>query len=264
MPSVLRRPVDLRYRHQKRGADNFEIAKESLEAIITLTEINFDATGLADLKYYVQQYFDAQRNRIRMTNRLKSRGANAEDEAIELARSLEKAYATAVKRQYASSIPEEIHTWQEVSEGIGALLVAELLGRIGDPRLAEPKFYMVTDEKAVLAYGEPFQRTVRQLYAYCGHGDPTRRRRRGMTAEEVKLAGDPVAKRTVHLMAEACVKVGKGRYNKFYYNRKEYYKDKHPEWNPGHHHNAALRVVGKAILRDLWRVAHGQEAEYGW
>lgn len=34
------------------------------------------------------------------------------------------------------------------------------------------------------------------------------------------------------------------------------------DWNPGHHHNAAIRYTAKAIVIDLWRVSNGQEPRW--
>jgi hypothetical protein len=198
-----------------------------------------------------------------MSNRKGARHSDVPDDIIEQAKQLERAYLKAVRSVYRSTVPENIKEWQESVPGIGDLLIAELIGIIGDPRVAEPRFYVQQGDKTVLATGEPYIRNVRQLYGYVGHGDPERRRRRGMTAEDAKAAGDPIAKRTVHLLAEACVKVGKGPYNELYYNRKDKYTEAHPEWSKGHCHNAALRVVGKAIVRDLWRLASNQEPTFG-
>jgi hypothetical protein len=198
-----------------------------------------------------------------MTNRKNTRYSDVPDDVIDMALELERAYLSAIRRTYKKIAPQNIQDWQINTPGIGDLLVAELLGIIGDPRVAVPKFYVKQDENFVLATGEPYVRNVRQLYAYCGHGDPMRRRRRGMSADAAKAAGDPIAKRTVHLMAESCVKVKSGPYNEIYYERKDRYAESHPEWTKGHCHNAALRYLGKMILRDIWRLASGLEPTYG-
>lgn len=44
-------------------------------------------------------------------------------------------------------------------------------------------------------------------------------------------------------------------YRVTYDQRRMHTATTHPEWEPGHSHNDALRVASKAILRDLWRAA---------
>ncbi len=97
--------------------------------------------------------------------------------------------------------------------------------------------------------------------------------------------GNPKAKMLVHLLAEACVKAGVrvvegsderegiSKYGQTYLDgRKEYADRAHATecnrcgpagrpaaagspWSKAHQHNAALRLVGKALLRDLWLAA---------
>jgi hypothetical protein len=95
--------------------------------------------------------------------------------------------------------------------------------------------------------------------------------------------GDPVAKSLVHLLAESCVKqVGTetkapSPYRLVYNDSRARYEGKlHEEecppcgppgkpappgspWSAKHQHMASLRLVGKAILMDLWREAGGSE-----
>lgn len=106
-----------------------------------------------------------------------------------------------------------------------------------------------------------------------------------MSAEDAAALGNPRAKVLVHLLAESCVKFkgsdladaalnGNGRasvepspvvhaparatspYRPVYDEARARYASKE-EWTPGHQHAAALRLVGKEILRDLWLVAGG-------
>ena len=59
----------------------------------------------------------------------------------------------------------------------------------------------------------------------------------------------------VHLMAEACLKAkARSPYGPVYDEARATYEARE-EWTPLHRHNAALRKVGKEILRDLWLVA---------
>jgi hypothetical protein len=95
--------------------------------------------------------------------------------------------------------------------------VARLLGAIGDPIHAEPWIWMDESPEGHecsfrcgkdrhLVALEPFDRTPRQLLAYCGHGDPAAKRRKGMDQADTLALGNPVAKMLLHLLAESCVK----------------------------------------------------------
>jgi hypothetical protein len=101
-------------------------------------------------------------------------------------------------------------------------------------------------------------RNVAKLWAYCGHGDPARRRTKGMTQEEALALGSPRAKMIVHLMAELCIRQRHGDYRKVYDAARAVYATRpDDEWSDLRRHNAALRKTGKEILKDLW-VAAGE------
>lgn len=110
-------------------------------------------------------------------------------------------------------------------------------------------------------------RTVRSLWAYCGHGDPMRKRKRGMTETAAKAAGNKRAKSWTFLIADCMLKAGN---RAVYDDIKEHYQDRvHADtcircgpsgkpalagspWSDKHKHTAALRYVGKQFLLDLW------------
>src|SRR5690606_6954143 len=52
---------------------------------------------------------------------------------------------------------------------------------------------------------EPYERSLRQLWTYCGHGAPVKRRK-GMSQDEALGLGSPRCKMLVHLLAEATIK----------------------------------------------------------
>lgn len=131
--------------------------------------------------------------------------------------------------------------FQKSKKGIGEKQLARLLAEIGDP--AE-------------------RRTVSQLWAYCGmhvlpagQGSPDTqatpaggqapRRKRGQRAN-----WNMVARSRVRLIAESCIKKMDSPYRPFYDAGRAKYADR--DWSDLHKHNAALRLVAKAILRDLW------------
>lgn len=164
-----------------------------------------------------------------------------------------------------------IHPWVKQTVGLGEKQTARLLAATGDPYWH-------------LAEGRP--RTVSELWAYCGlhvlpadhstfgahsgtvggeqGGDPGHgscdahgvsagvapRRRRG---QQANWSTD--AKTRAYLCATSCMKQLRSPYRPVYLARRQRTADTHPEWSPLHSHNDALRIVAKAILRDLWREA---------
>lgn len=136
--------------------------------------------------------------------------------------------------------------WARDYRGVGEKSIARLVAIVGDP-------------------GE--RPNPAKLWAYCGHGNPERRRTRGMTQEEAFKLGNPRAKKQVWLIATSLLKAG----NRAAYDaRREQTKDRLHEkscvrcgpagkpalpgspWSDGHKHADALRVMGKAFLLDLW------------
>ena len=163
--------------------------------------------------------------------------------------------------------------------GIGLKLMARLLGEIGHPVIAFPAHWeeaedLTGDEpKRTIVEDEPFERTPGQLWQYCGHGKAGRPRK-GMDQAELFRLGNPQAKMLTYLTAVGCMKMIGGEdkkgtirqrspYRNTYEEAKARYeitrpdpekgeKDSAERWSKGHRHNAALRITGKEILRDLW------------
>lgn len=160
--------------------------------------------------------------------------------------------------------------WVKSQKGVGEKTAARLLAVIGDPYVN-----MQTGEV----------RTVSQLWAYCGHGDPARTLRKGMTQAELFTLGNPTAKKRVWLIATAILKAGGGEEKAItasgttpqtpslaavYYHRKRATEGREhatecrrcgpsgkpaqpgSPWSDAHRHADALRIVGKEFLRALW------------
>jgi len=144
--------------------------------------------------------------------------------------------------------------WVKGTVGVGEKQAARLLAAIGDP-------YWNT------LHDRP--RTVSELWAYCGlhtmdSGDPGQRgvdthsgnarvaakRRKGE-----RMNWSPEARMRVHLIAESCIKKAHSPYRPVYDTRRARTALTHPEWTPGHSHIDALRIVAKAVLKDMWRQA---------
>jgi hypothetical protein len=252
-----------------------------------------------------RNYYDAYRLCTRIGNRLRALARAGEAYDIDLHAQLEA--ATVMKdtsgrilvRVYKNIAPPRVREFQKATLGIGEVWMARLIGEVGDfvtyteawwetpddarGPLASDDFDDGDDElqradaprpKRVLAIGDVRTTGVRELWAYCGHGDPERRRRRGQDQEEALASGNPAAKMIVHQMAEFALrsngapdKNGKARgmtpYYPCYLRARAHAQELHEDWIPGHVYTHAVRIVGKAILKDLWRVQHGHEPIYG-
>lgn len=207
------------------------------------------------LRIFAEMFEDVQKARIACSNRAE-RGLvdpalyQPQLDALELA---ENAMGKAMRAEYRRSVPAPIRQWQKNTIGIGEHLLARLLGTIGHPVYATPHHWEGTGTTRVLIADPPYDRTVAQLWSYCGHGDATRKRKVGMSWEEGAQLGNPRAKMILHLLAESCMKHTTSPYRPIYEKARLEYETREG-WTKGHQHAAALRLLGKEILRDLWTV----------
>lgn len=166
-----------------------------------------DPGAFDELRILAESFEDAQKARIAIENRL--RGAVVSDaslDALDALRLAEKRLGLAMRRSFRKAAPE-LAAWQKETVGVGEHLLARLLGTIGDPYIARPHHWEGEGSARVLVADEPFARNVAKLWAYTGHGDPGRRRRKGMSADEAFALGNPRAKMIVHLLAEGAMKL---------------------------------------------------------
>lgn len=143
--------------------------------------------------------------------------------------------------------------WVKQARGVGEKQAARLLASIGDPYFND-------------LHNRP--RLVSELWSYCGYGDAAAQvRRRG---EKANWSAN--AKMRAYLVAVSIVKAG-GPYREVYDAARVKYADAvHPleckrcgpagkpaqpgsPISAGHQHARALRMVAKAVLKDLWREA---------
>lgn len=221
---------------------------------------------LTGLRVYTRSYWDAQKHRIKIGNRSFS-GVTNEDMIGDIKGSTkhtEDLLSKALIANFKYEFPE-IYQWSIDTVGLGPVLMGRLLGEIGHPCWAFPSHWEGTGDDRELVSDPPYRRNVAKLWAYCGHGDPKRKPRKGMSDVEVYAMGNPKAKMLVHLLAESCMKLpgGKGRARSPYRDTYDAFKARYANkvdadgkaWSDGHKHNAALRAVGKEILLDLWVLA---------
>lgn len=166
------------------------------------TAAGYDRDGWLRLRALADCYDEAQRTRIALANRLRQFPALAV--LVEEPENAEKGFAKALRAEYRRTVPEPVRDWQKAQHGIGEHLLARLLGHLGHPVVAIPHHWEGSGAARTLVVDLPYARTLRQLWAYCGHGDPARRR----TANVVDLfaAGNPKLKMLAHLIAESAIK----------------------------------------------------------
>lgn len=218
-----------------------------------------DLIAYRHLRVMANMLWDLQHARIAISNRALRADIDPMFYEATLAASerAEHVCRLELARQYRRTVSPEIREWQKATRGVGEHLLASLLGVIGHPVWTEKHRWDGEGADRHLIILGTYRRRVSDLWSYCGHGDPTRRPRRGMTAEEATSLGAPRAKTIVWLLACAQLK-SNGPYRAVYDQARERYEER--DWTPGHRHNAALRLVGKHILRDLWIAAGGPQA----
>lgn len=239
---------------------------------------NGASTGWLELRIWAEMFNDAQLQRIAATNRAERGGVDPGLYLpyLEMQERAEHVAKLGMVRCYRRVVPAPIRAWQKTQPGIGDHTLARLLGHLGHPVYATPHHWEGTGSKRTLIADEPYDRTIGQLWQYCGHGDPARRVRKGITADELAGLGKPDLKMIVHLIAEACMKQ-KDRegadYRDVYDARRLATLERlhaapcircgpsgkpaaeGSPWSKAHQHADALRIVGKELLRDLWLVA---------
>jgi hypothetical protein len=166
--------------------------------------------------------------------------------------------------------------WAHGVRGLGELSIARLIGELGDPSVGSVGHWETRGHQShdahdgnaplerVWVVDAHYDRSVSQLWQYCGVGDPKRSRlAQGATQAEILARGNPRIKKQLYLIATAMLKAG----NRAVYDeaRERYAERVHSKpcpqcraktgdpWKPGHQHAAALRKVAKEFLKELWR-----------
>jgi hypothetical protein len=230
------------------------------------------SSGYLKLRVWAEMLEDQMQERIRQGNRVERAGVDPTPymAQLDVLARVEKDVGKAMRLCYRDVVDPEIVSWQKTTKGIGDHLLARLLGVIGHPRHTVVHRWEGTGKERELIELGAMERSVSQLWSYCGVGDPSRRRRSGMTAEDGASLGSPRAKMLVHLIAEHCMMCKTSPYRDLYEQARVRYADRvhvdvcpqcHAKagdpWRPGHQHAAALRLVSKTILKDLWIVSGG-------
>lgn len=250
-----------------------------------MTELQFDPDDYRVLNLQGSIFDTLQQTRIMLSNRLTNPRVKDLADAygltihLDAIKAAETEAGKILRQLYIAAVPEEILVWQSQSPGVGELLTARLLGRTGHPRMAFPKRWVdgTKGAKLELIDDEPYTRSLRQFWAFCGLGDPLRKRVRNMTQAEALALGDPNAKKIMWNIATSVMRNSGARreqprtsYRVVYDAARIHYDERlhatpcvrcgpsgkpaqeGSQWNDGHKHAAALRKMQKEILRDLW------------
>lgn len=128
---------------------------------------------------------------------------------------------------------DPLGAWVKATRGIGEKQGARLIAAIGDVT------YNHAEGRA--------RRGPAELWAYCGYA-PGQVRRRG-----VKCNWNPVAKDRAFLVARSCVRCMDSPFRPVYDRARASWTDR--DVIDGHKHNHALRLVAKAVLKDMFLYA---------
>jgi len=245
------------------------------------------------LRAMAELFLDSQGFRKSMANKARSLTVDPAVVAMALQgyQEIEEQLSKDMVKELRRVAPKPILQWIKESPGIGEALVAKLLGIIGDPYIAHPAHWEGTGKgNRHLVEGEPFVRNVDKLWAYCGIGDPARKRRTVKDAEDKQAAAFALvswkAKTTLYMMTVRILQ-NRRHYEGSHYlqvydaARAEYDSRVHAEqcpqcegsgkgngepgkpWKAAHQHAAAQRKLAKEILRDLWEAAReAHQAEH--
>lgn len=135
---------------------------------------------LAWLRTVAEGLSDAVKARIATENRVKRGGLDkapayidgelVADRMVREARELEEHYRGMLRGLYETQVPRHVRDWAEHTPGIGSGdLFPHLIGLLGHPRIAVPYRW---EGKELVPAGEPYERSLRQLWQYAGCGDP--------------------------------------------------------------------------------------------
>lgn len=145
-------------------------------------------------RIYAEALTDAIKARTSTENRVK-RGMTADailgHVMITEARDHEARCRGRLLDWYTGHIPEHVRDWAAAIPGLATgELFPRILCTLGHPRIAEPWRW---EGKNLIPAGDPYERTLRQLWAFCGCGDPERIPAKNMSREQLLACGKRTA-----------------------------------------------------------------------
>lgn len=148
------------------------------------------------LRAAAESVIDATKLRAAAENRALRGGAAidaaAADRLCAIPRMAERESRTLLQAVYEESVPTRVKEWAKGIPGLASGEVfPKLVGLIGNPRIATPYKWEVPEggKRFLVADGDPYERTLHQLWQWCGCGDPEIKPAAGMTQEELLRCG---------------------------------------------------------------------------
>lgn len=252
---------------------------------------------------FVRFWEEEQRHRIRVGNMigaLERAGGDINPDlatARKFVQKVEDAIKVPIEMEWRK---HPLYQWQQSIPGFclhdAAVLVAML---DGDPYIAHPKRQITKAEakelgldipkkkdgsdmeRWIIPAGDPYPRTVSQLWAFCGVGKPGRREK-GMSQEDALALGKPLLKARMRGIAERLKMNHNAHFEAVYAAARTRVEARNHEkpcpqcggkgkgpaaegtpWRDGHKHAHALRIVAKQFLLELWIEAKRIHEERG-
>lgn len=186
-----------------------------------------------DLRWQVDLYYQLQKIRIALGNRVDAIVRGADEGDAELLRRWYNSFVQleeqveAEIRKTASTHP--VYKWLTSIKGVGPTLAAKLIALVGpDEAMAK-------------------RDTPSKLWAFAGLA-PGQRLVKGQKASYNRRL-----KSLLYVIGTSILKA-RGPVSQYYYAAKERYQAQRPDWTPSHCHLAAMRKMSKVLLACLWEV----------
>lgn len=226
----------------------------------------------AVMAHYARQLWDAQKDRIVASNRVKAMErdgladyAGPANEVVanylKIERDIEKILVADARRHF-------MRDWIEAQRGIGLPGFARLLGVTGDisrfPTVS--KLWKYLGLHVVDGHAPKRKKGESWTHTECGFWhlrtckpDCKTDHHPNCVEGGIGTAYAPQGRVLCHQLGEAIVKVGgDGPYRRAYDERKAYYERERPDWTQAHRHNAAMRFAVKLLVRNLWQEWHAR------
>lgn len=134
------------------------------------------------LRLLGEQLTDAINYRTRAENRARAYGMlggkimvdGKEEPIVEVSRENEDLLRIQLRTYYQQIVPDRIRAWASTVPGLASgELFPRIISMIGNPRHAIPlKMEGTGKNRKAVPDGDPYDRTLRQLWQWCGCGDP--------------------------------------------------------------------------------------------
>lgn len=186
------------------------------------------AAGSLDDIEGLRKSIENQRRGLTAHNLLDAKAEKLIEAQLEHIKAMERAATLALKHAVRA---HPLADWIKETPGISEKGIGRLLAAIGEP--------------AYNAAADRPRRGPAELWAYCGYA-PGQKRKRGQ-----KSNWNAEAKMRAFVVADSCIKTRQSPYRAVYDAARANWADR--DTSDGHKHAHALRLVAKAILKDIFK-----------